>query len=546
MNAEQIIRNQEQLKTERAVTESHWQECADFALPEKGNITTQKVEGQKVGQQLFDSTAPHCNELLAGTLHGILSNPSTINFDMKTGDELDEDDDVRPFLQSATAKMNFVINNSNYQTEAHQHYLDQTTFGTSAFSTEEDDETVVRFTCHPLQEIFIEEDNKGRIDTIYRLFSWNARQISLEFGEDSLPAELKPYLVENKPDKFEIIHVIYPRDKSALKAMNDEQKKLPKGYKIGSKWVLKKYKLELKESGFQEMPTAVTRWIKVSGEKYGRSVTMKVLADTKMINKMKETTIQGAQKEIRPALQAPDDGFMGEIDQRPDAVNYYRSGTTDRIEPIKTGARIDFGFHILDDTKGAIRQGYYVDQLQLSQTGPQKTATEVDRLTDDAFRLLGPMMGRQQSEFLPVWVNRVWSICIRKKIIVVPDVVAQKLSNKRLLIQYSSLVARSQRSAEGANIQRWIGSLTPIAQVDPSIMDNIDPDKYAKVTADIYGVSAKIMRDSDEKKKVRAGRAQAQEEAAKKAQEAHQAEVVGKVLPAAAQAQMASQQKAGI
>jgi hypothetical protein len=541
MNADQIVKKQEQLLGERTNFTSLWQECGDFARPEKASYTTTRSAGAKVCQALFDSTAANGTELLAGALHGMLTNPSSIFFDLRTGDsKLDQDEEIRQFCQESVEKITHVLNNSNFQTEVHELYLDLTTPGTAAMAIEEDDESVVRFATRPLNEIVVDENNKGQIDTVIRQFEWDARQIAQEFGEDKLPAKVKKAYLEGTPEKFAILHAIYPRN---LKKVAPELRKVPKGYPIASKYVLKADKIELDESGFHEWPMPIPRWVKIAGEKYGRSPTMKAMADTKMINKMKETTIRAAQKATDPPLQAPDDGFIDVVSTAPDTVNYYRSGSSDRIETIYDGARVDFGFQLIEDTKKAIRQAYYVDQLQLDQGGPQMTATEVDRRTEDALRLMGPMLGRLQSEFLQPMIDRVWGIMVRKKLIVIPDSVAAKLSKKKLLVQYSSLVARAQRIAEGNNLNRTIQAIAPVVNADPTLMDLIDGEKYIKHVADIYGFPFKLFRDEKAIKKIREARAEAQAKAQKQADEAHQAEQVGKALPAVAQAQMAAQQK---
>ena len=53
----------------------------------------------------------------------------------------------------------------------------------------------------------------------------------------------------------------------------------------------------------------------------------------KMLNKMSEVTIRAAQKQVDPPLLVPDDGFMLPIRTVPGGLNFYRSGTRDRIEP---------------------------------------------------------------------------------------------------------------------------------------------------------------------------------------------------------------------
>lgn len=543
MEAKEICELWDKLDGERSTFKTHWQECAEFVLPQKANVTVTRTPGQKLGQQIYDSTAAHSNELLAGALHGMLTNPASRFFDLRTGEEeIDSDVTVRRFLDQAADIMITTFNNSNFQTEVHENYLDLTTFGTCGLTMEEDDDVYILFSSRPIQELCVRENSKGQIDTVLRMFQYDARQIVQEFGDKGLPEDVKSKLEAGSTDKFDIIHAVYPRD---MKGLSEEQQKAPKGYPIGSKYVLKEKKHELKEGGFKEMPIATPRWLKTSREVFGRSPTMKVLADVRMVNKMKETTIKAAQKATDPPLMAPDDGFLMPVTTVPGGVNYYRSGTSDRIEPIPIEGKVDFGFQLIDDTKKAIREGYYIDQLQLNQGGPQMTATEVDRRTEDAMRLLGPMLGRLQFEFLSPIVNRAWAILVRKGKIKIPPEIHAKLQKKKLMVQYSSLVARAQRTQEGSNLQRMVQAIAPFVQADPSIMDNVDGDKVFKYAADIYGVPAKLMKDAKAVKNVRDARSQAQQKMQQQQDQAHQADVAGKVLPAAAQAQMAQQQQKG-
>ena len=140
---------------------------------------------------------------------------------------------------------------------------------------------------------------------------------------------------------------------------------------------------------------------------------MSALPEVKTINVMTETMIMGAQKVIDPPVQLPDDGFILPIEVVPGGINYYRSGTSDRIEPLFNDTRIDFGFQALEDRRKRIREAYYVDQLQLQQ-GPQMTATEVLQRTEEKMRLLGPMLGRQQAELLRPLIDRVFEIMLRR------------------------------------------------------------------------------------------------------------------------------------
>lgn len=533
--AEQHILRYGKLKAERSVWESHWQELAHFILPRKDNINQTDLPGQKKGQRITDSTAIQANDLLAASLHGALTNPSSTFFDLTTGvEELDEDDDIRKWLQKTARKMHHILNNSNFQTEIHEMYLDLGCFGTAPLSMEEDDDTVIRFASRSLKEVVVDENNKGQIDTVYRCFTWKARQIVQEFGIKNVGEDVQKMYQDKSQEDLEIIHCVYPREN-----IPELQAKNPKGFKFASVYIIKKFKKIPRESGFREFPYAVPRWTKQSGEVYGRSPGMKCLPDTKMANKMKDQTIQGAEKTINPPMQAPDDGLIGPVKLTPGGTTYYRSGTTDRIEPIVSNARIDFGMTMSADVQKAIRQAYYVDQFQLN-TGPQMTATEVDARVQQMMRLMGPILARQQAEFLRPMIDRLFGIMLRKNLLPMP--IPLKLSGKKIDVLYSSLVARAQRQSEGDNVIKTIQTIAPFIQIAPDAMDNFDTDKAVRYVAQVNGLPQDLMMDIDKRDALRKAKDQARQAQIQQMQEQHQADVVQKAGPTLVQA---SQQKGG-
>jgi hypothetical protein len=310
--------------------------------------------------------------------------------------------------------------------------------------------------------------------------------------------------------------------------MVDPQSK--NAFKYISQYALPEENIELREAGFRELPYVVPRWSKAAGEVYGRSPGMNALPEVKTLNKMMETTIIGAQKVVDPPLQLPDDGFIMPIITEPGGLNYYRSGTNDIIKPVFNDSRIDFGFEVMKDHEKRIREAYYIDQLQLQQ-GPQMTATEVLQRTEEKMRLLGPMLGRMQAEFLRPLIDRVFSIMFRSGVIdrnEIPTV----LRGKQIDVRYSSLIAKSQRLAEGQNILRSMEALTPFANADQSVLDNINADKAFRVIAEVYGLPQEIVRKEKEVAQVREQRAQAQQQMLAQQQAAMEAEQAPKMTKA--------------
>ena len=61
------------LQSQRSNWEKHWQELADYMLPRKADIVKKRTQGDKRTDLIYDGTAIHAVELLASSLHGMLT-----------------------------------------------------------------------------------------------------------------------------------------------------------------------------------------------------------------------------------------------------------------------------------------------------------------------------------------------------------------------------------------------------------------------------------------------------------------------------------------
>jgi len=279
-------------------------------------------------------------------------------------------------------------------------------------------------------------------------------------------------------------------------------------------------------SGFEEFPMVVPRWLKSSAETYGRSPSMTALPDIKMVNKMAETTIKAAQKMVDPPLLVPDDSFILPIRTQPGGLNFYRSGSRDRVEPLNIGANTPVGLNIEDQRREAIRQAYFVDQLLMSQD-VRMTATEVMQRNEEKMRLLAPVLGRLQAEMLQPLINRSFNILLRKGVLPEPP---GSLQGNTVDIEYVSPLARSQRTGDVQAILRTLEIVTPLSQMLP-VMDYLDADKLVKHIADVLGVPRKILRSDQEVATIREQQAAAQQQQAELDQASQLAEAGGAAAP---------------
>ena len=155
----------------------------------------------------------------------------------------------------------------------------------------------------------------------------------------------------------------------------------------------------------------------------------------------------------------------------------------------------------------AIRQAYYSDQLQL-QEGPQMTATEVQVRYELMQRLLGPTLGRFQTEFLNPLIERAFGIMLRANAFLPTP---NELGDENLDIEYVGPLARSQRMEESVAVERLYQLAMNIAQADPSVMDIINNDEAMRLRANLLGVPKSVLRGRDEVEEIRTQRAEQQQ-----------------------------------
>jgi hypothetical protein len=514
-----LMKRFDRLSSQRQNWETHWQEVADYMMPRKADVTKLRSKGDKRTELIFDSSPLQAVELLAASLHGMLTNPSTPWFSLRFKEEdMEFEDEAKEWLESATDVMYTAFNRSNFQQEIFELYHDLITFGTAAMFIEEDEDDILKFSTRHINEMYISENDKGRIDTIFRKFKLSARAAIQKFGsttEFEVIAKKDPY------EEVEIIHAVYPR--SDFDVTKQDQKNMP----FESVYMSEKGE-ELSVSGYREFPFVVPRYLKASHEIYGRSPAMTALPDVKMLNEMSKTTIKAAQKQVDPPLLVPDDGFLLPVRTVPGGLNFYRAGTRDRIEPLNIGANNPLGLNMEEQRRNSIRNSFYVNQLMMQQ-GPQMTATEVIQRNEEKMRLLGPVLGRLQSELLKPLIDRAFNILLRKNMF---RPAPEFLAGKDVEIEYVSPLAKAQKSTELQSIMRGIEIMGSLANVAP-VFDYVNFDKLVKHLLDIVGVPQKVLKPQSQVNAERQQKEQQQQQMQDMQALQQVAEAGGKVAPLA-------------
>ncbi len=474
-----------------------WRELSSQIMPRKGAAFS--GQGARLDDEaVFDSTPAHSLELLASALGGLLTNPALPWFDLRLNRSAPDSDEVRAFLAHCRERLLALFNTeaTGFQACVHELYLDLCLFGTAVLYVEPDQDCLVRFSARPLHEAHLAEDARGMVDTVIRTYSLTARQVWNQWGQACTP-DVQKRALEDPDARVNLVHAVFPRTE------RDPASPASAHFPYACFFVEQDSGAVLEESGYHELPYMCPRWAKVSGEAYGRGPGLTALSDVRVLNAMSRTALMAAEKMSDPPLMVPDDGFLGPIHSGPGGLSYYRAGSQDRIEALPVRVDLHAIEAMIERRRQSIRRIFLADQLAPEAVGG--TATEALIRQAEKMRILGPVLGRLQTEFLAPLIERAFNILLREGEL---PPWPKALPQGSLQVDYATPVAQAQRQAEAENLGQAIRYLQPLlASGDPfHLLDNFEPDAMARHAATLFSLPADYLRPQDSVAAIRLAR----------------------------------------
>ena len=163
----------------------------------------------------------------------------------------------------------------------------------------------------------------------------------------------------------------------------------------------------------------------------------------------------------------------------------------------------------------------------------RKAAYEAQGLQQEKMLVLGPVVERMNREIAGDLIRITYAKCAEADIL--PDA-PQSLDGQGLELEFTSVLAQSQRAANINSVDRFISFIQAVMPTNPDAGDRIDIDGLVDVYSDSMAVDPHILRSKQDADEIRRQRAQAQQQAI----QAEQALQMGQT-----QNQLAQAQKAG-
>ena len=422
--------------------------------------------------------------------------------------------------------MEMAFTRTNTYQALHHGWREVGTMGVMAIVILED--PVNGFYCVPLVagEYAIGVNFRGEPDTLYRRFSMTAGQLVSKYGRKAVGRNVLMCYDQKEFDKrFRVIHAIEPRfDRDPTKIDN---RNMP--------WRSVVMLLDgndegdgiLEESGYNEFPAVVGRWGASGSDIYSEEAPgMVALGDVKQLQHQELQKGNAIDFQVDPPKILPTSAKDKEVDFLPGGISYVdMPNSSHQVQSaFNVGLNLQHLTADMAEVMQRINQAFNVDLfLMLSGSTKNMTATEVAERHEEKLMMLGPVLSRLNHEVLRPLIERCFNILQRAGQIppAPPELVGQQLN-----IEYTSMLARSQRAIRANGLTQFLGMVGQIAQFKPEVLMKINPFNAVNEYADYYSVAPSVVVPDEEAQAA----IQAQQQAAQQQAQAEQGQQVADTL----------------
>jgi hypothetical protein len=404
--ARDVVKIGDRLFEAKANVDSLWQEIALNFYPERADFTTKRNDGEEFADHLFSSYPVLARRELGNVLSSYLYSRSQKRFSIHVADEeIDNGDAERQFLEHLSDIQWRAMYDSPAQwsrtTKESAH--DFASFGNAVikFGTNLAGDGLL-FRSYHLRDNAWSENSEGKIDCNHRNWEPTARQLAHHFPKTA-SSKVKKAATKEPEKTFACRHVVLPS------RMYDFKSPTGRRYPFVSLYVEKESETILEEVGLNYFCYVIPRWHTISGSQYGVSMaTIFVLPDGRTHQVVIRTIREAGEKYADPPMLAVGDAIRGDIALYAGGVTNADIEYDERLgEVLRPISQQHAGFPIAIEVAAAlkedIRAGFFLDKIQLPETGKDMTAFEIRRRVEEHIRAQTPLFDPIEEQFAPLY-----------------------------------------------------------------------------------------------------------------------------------------------
>ena len=273
----------------------------------------------------------------------------------------------------------------------------------------------------------------------------------------------------------------------------------------------------LSYGGSDFFPVLAPRWDILGDDTYGMGCGELALGDAKQVQLLERKKLLGIDRNADPHMVADASLRNARSNNLPGRTTYVSGLITgkDGYKPsyVPNPYINEFREEIMR-VEANIEEAFYKNLfLMVTEIGdqPNITATQINQMREEKLMMLGPVLGRINTEQNDALIDITFDELYRRGRIPPPP---EEISEMPLKVEYISILAQAQKAIGLGNIERFcinfVGGLAQ-ASGDPTVWDNVNLDETIQEYADGSGTPPSIINDPESVQAKRQQRAQQQQ-----------------------------------
>ena len=464
-----------------------YEQCYTYGLPQRnlyGGYREGGTGGRQKGSKVFDSTAVAGVQRFANRVQSGLFPPDKKWMDLQPGSDIPEEQKamVREGLQQYSEKFFTLLRQTNFDLAMGEFLMDLCV-GTGIMMVQKgDDINPITFQAVPQYDVALEEGPQGVVENVYRKVRVPVENITRQWPDAILPDKLKEVLNDKPQEPIDL--------QESTVIMADGSYGYYLCHSEDSEENVLVYRV-LKTS-----PWIVSRYMKVSGEVYGRGPMVQCLADVLSLNKTVELLLKNASLNIAGVYTAIDDGVLNPQTIRvvPGAVIPVASNGGPRgasLQPLPRSGDLQLTQIVLGDLRANVKKILLDDSLPPDNMSARSATEIVERMRELATNL-GSAFGRLITETMVPLVRRSMAIMDESGLITMP----LKINGLDVKVVPVSPLAQAQNMDDVQDVMQWLGITQ---QLGPMGMATAKMDAIADWVGDKLGVPMALRTNEEER-----------------------------------------------
>ncbi|WP_374381925.1 portal protein [Dongia sp.] len=490
---ERVHKLLEKAKALRAPHEAEIKEAYQYTLPEREFNKTPDAPADRV--QIYDSTAvTSVQNLVTNSLRLLIPQAQPWCSIIWRNDGIKKQFGVKyaSRLKSNNAKLFKHFSDSNFHLATGESLSDGIVAGTFAIQIMDEIGQPLSYLAVPIDQLFVLENDKGLVDTVFRLHRMKPSDIIRRFS-NTAPQEVLE-AAENMSDKtYQIVEAVIPCGCDEF------------NYSV---WI-KDSKTKLLDTKTPLSPFIVARWTKLTGNVWGSSPVRSALGPIRMVNAIAEDVITYGDFQAKGLWQTQDTTLDTDTTRKamiPGSI----VAAQEELKQVPMSANFRLTFEMAAQYQAQIKRLLHDTQPPSDKVTAYATEEAIAWLRAEFLNSIGEAALRLSMEFLTPLAQQVYTrLCLRGEITVMSaeeaatETQGGAQSQRDLMtVDVNAAVARVLKVQEAqSNLNAFKQGVQAFGS--EAVAAIIDIDALARDTLSNLGLDGSYFRSEADAKKIR-------------------------------------------